>query len=51
MKISKIKSLIRRSKELYPRSAHMQRIWVKQTMELVSSGRHALMTGGWRYPE
>lgn len=50
MKLSNIKKLVSRSKELWPNSIIMQKNWVRQTVSLTESGRHALLTGGWTYP-
>ena len=50
MVLSKVKKLIVRSKELYPTSIIMQKNWVRQTVNLTDSGRHAFQTGGWTYP-
>lgn len=44
----KIREIVSRGKELYPNSRNMRHQWVKKTMELMESGRHGLMTGGWR---
>jgi hypothetical protein len=44
----KIRELVSRGKQLYPNSRSMRHRWVKQTAELLESGRHGLMTGGWR---
>lgn len=43
-----LKLLLKRAKEIYPSSRRMQRSWVRQTFQLLSSGHHALQTGGWR---
>jgi hypothetical protein len=43
-----IKQMYVRAKELYPQSRRMQRTWVRQTFHLLQTGRHALLTGGWK---
>lgn len=50
MVLNKVKSLVKRAKELYPDSIIMQKNWVRQTVDLTDRGRHALQTGGWTYP-
>jgi hypothetical protein len=42
-----LKQLIKRSKELYPHSQRMQRVWVRQSFKLLADGKHAILTGGW----
>lgn len=44
----KIKDLIKRGKELYPTKRAMRKQWVKQTLYLYATGKHALITGGWQ---
>lgn len=45
--MSQLKVILKRSKELYPQSKSMRRQWVRKTVTLYESGRHALITGGW----
>lgn len=37
-----------RAKQLWPQSTKAQRAWVRQTFRLIASGKHALLTGGWK---
>lgn len=48
MKLSDVKSLVNRSKDLYPTSNFMRKQWIKSTINLIDSGRHVLITGKWK---
>jgi hypothetical protein len=41
-------TLEKKSKQLYPQSPTLQKRWVETSYNLYKSGRHALLTGGWR---
>ena len=41
-------TLEKKSKLLYPTSPALQKRWVETSYWLYKSGRHALLTGGWR---
>ena len=41
-------TLEKKSKQLYPDSPSLQKKWVEASYTLYKSGRHALLTGGWR---
>lgn len=38
----------KRSLELFPDSEHKRNSWSRQTQALIKSGRHALITGGFK---
>lgn len=40
--------LVRKARSHYPHSRDMQRQWIKKTTHLYMTGKHALLTGGWR---
>lgn len=44
----KVSALIKRSIEIYPKSATMRRQWVKHTYQLLKTNKHGLITGGWK---
>ena len=43
-----IRDLVLKAKRFYPHSKAMRKEWVRKTINLHQSGRHALNTGGWR---
>lgn len=45
--MSMIKNLVKQAKQHYPKSKRMRKAWVKQTHELIQSGKHGLLSGGW----
>lgn len=45
-----VKDLVKRGRELYPQSKAMRKTWVRHTNSLLRSGRHALITGGFKVP-
>lgn len=42
-----LKKISRRGRELWPTNTYCRRQWTRQTKELIDSGRHALLTGGY----
>lgn len=45
----KVRDLIQRGKEIYPKSKTMQKQWVRKTRELYSRNCHMLQTGKFRF--
>ena len=43
-----LRKIVRKGKTYYPESKLMRHAWVRQTVELIRDGRHALQTGGWQ---
>jgi hypothetical protein len=37
-----------KAKTFYPESFHMQKQWLRTSVYLYTTGRHAVLTGGWR---
>ena len=46
MKATEIKKMIVNARAYYPGQRNLQHQWVRKTVLLKSSGRHALLTGG-----
>lgn len=42
-----IRELVSKAKSFYPHSRAMRKQWLRKTINLHQSGRHALNTGGW----
>lgn len=40
-----LKDLVRQGREYYP-TKHLRKQWVRKSIQLFQSGRHALLTGG-----
>lgn len=43
-----IRELVTKAKTFYPHSRAMRKQWLRKTLNLHQSGRHALNTGGWK---
>jgi hypothetical protein len=43
-----VRDLVEKAKRFFPHSKGMRKAWVRKTIALHQSGRHALNTGGWK---
>ncbi|MDD3884527.1 MAG: hypothetical protein PHW66_06280 [Gallionella sp.] len=43
-----IKQYARAAQRHFPHSKHLRREWIAKTMFLMASGKHALLTGGFK---
>lgn len=48
MQTINVMSLRHDARKIYPESSGMQRKWLRATIYLYQTGKHALITGGWR---
>jgi hypothetical protein len=49
MKSINLWELKRKAKAYYPQAVSMQRQWLRQSVNLYATGRHAFLTGGWKH--
>lgn len=44
----RVRKLLAQGRRLYPSCRVLRHQWVRKTMQLEDTGRHALLTGGWK---